>query len=150
MQDDFTITTNLEVLNKITNVKHTVWYTSIILADLQDITQCCDDNSSEIRHQVLVSKMVAFLREIQNCKGRLAMKKKIIFHCQTGVSNSGVMLLSDIVLQELTDSLCPVKPINLLEPLKIVRPHFLPEAKYLKMVYQVLSEYLGYNERFIS
>ena len=112
----------------------------------------CGKNKNEdhdLRHQILIGKMVAFLREIQNCKGRLAIKKKLIFHCQTGVSFSAVMLLADIVLQELTDSLSPVKPVNLLEPLKIVRPKFLPDARYLKMVYQILSEYLGYNERFI-
>merc|ERR1711893_197807 len=105
----------------------------------------CEESSNE---ELLMNRLSEFFHEVQNCKSRANPKGGTIFHCDDGVSLSAVFLLSDIVLQELTDA-TPTMPINLLESLRVVRPNFLPEAKYLKYVYSLVSGWLSRNERLI-
>ena len=112
-----------------------IWFTSM-------------QQSSNLSESNFINQMTYFFNEVQNCKTRINPKRSIIFYCENGVGLSGVFLLSDIVLQELTDA-TPTMPINLLEPLRVVRPNFLPEAKYLKYVYSLVSGWLSRNERLI-
>jgi len=145
-QDDTACIICLEVVDLINNNKHTVWHTNVIFNQTEAESSILTPEQAE---NLLILKMVGFLREVQNCRSRIGPKKNIIFHCEDGVSLAGVILLADMVLQELTDRWDPVEPVQLLEALQIVRPNFLPNGRFLKYVYRVLSEYLGNNERYI-
>lgn len=114
-----------------------IWYTTMLPLD-----------ENEISESDFITRMTYFFNEVLDCKRRINPKRSIIFCCDDGVGLSGVFMLSDIVLQELIDAR-PTMPINLLEPLRVVRPNFLPESKYLRFVYNLVSGWLSSNERLI-
>jgi protein tyrosine phosphatase len=123
-----------EFQNTITSTR--IWYTTMLPL------------VGEISESDLITRMTYFFNEVLDCKRRVNPKRSIIFCCDDGVGLSGIFMLSDIVLQELIDAR-PTMPINLLEPLRVVRPNFLPEPKHLRFVYNLVSGWLSSNERLI-